>query len=96
LSHVAAKATKAAAPEAAEASATAARRIADRPTHGSADTTRRPRVQTEELDVHISSRLKEAAQKAAVMDQRTLSSPVVHLLTQYCREAGTLKEGRFR
>jgi hypothetical protein len=53
-------------------------------------------VQTEELDVHIRSRLKEAAQKAAVMDQRTLSSLVVHLLTQYCREAGTLKEGRFR
>jgi hypothetical protein len=34
LSHVAAKATDAAAPEAAEASTTAARRIADRPTHG--------------------------------------------------------------
>ena len=33
LSHVAAKATEAAAPEAAEASTTAARRIADRPTH---------------------------------------------------------------
>jgi hypothetical protein len=33
LSHVAAKATDAAAPEAAEASTTAARRIADRPTH---------------------------------------------------------------
>jgi hypothetical protein len=33
LSHTAAKATEAAAPEAAEASTTAARRIADRPTH---------------------------------------------------------------
>ena len=33
MSHVAAKATEAAAPEAAEASTTAARRIADRPTH---------------------------------------------------------------
>jgi hypothetical protein len=33
LSRVAAKATEAAAPEAAEASTTAARRIADRPTH---------------------------------------------------------------
>jgi hypothetical protein len=33
LSHVALKATEAAAPEAAEASTTAARRIADKPTH---------------------------------------------------------------
>ena len=34
FSHAAAEATEAAAPEAAEASTTAARRIADRPTHG--------------------------------------------------------------
>jgi hypothetical protein len=34
LSHAAAKATEAAAPETAEASTTAARRIADTPTHG--------------------------------------------------------------
>jgi hypothetical protein len=37
---------------------------------------------------------KEAAGRAAALDQRTLSSLVVHLLTQYCREAGTLKARR--
>jgi hypothetical protein len=52
---------------------------------------RRPRVKTADLNIRISPRLKEAARKAAEMDQRTLSSLIERLLTEHCLKAGTLK-----
>lgn len=52
---------------------------------------RRPRVKTADLNIRISPRLKEAARKAAEMDQRTLSGLIERLLTEHCRKAGTLK-----
>jgi hypothetical protein len=53
-------------------------------------------VKTADLNIRISPRLKEAARKAAEMDQRTLSSLVERLLTEHCRKAGTLKGRRRR
>src|SRR5262249_40679082 len=52
------------------------------------------RVKTADLNIRISPRLKEAARKAAEMDQRTLSSLIERLLTEHCRRAGTLKGQR--
>jgi hypothetical protein len=52
---------------------------------------RRPRVKTADLNIRISPKLKEAARKAAELDQRTLSSLIERLLTEHCRKAGTLR-----
>ena len=51
-------------------------------------------MKTAELNIRISPNLKEAARRAAEMDQRTLSSLVERLLTEHCRKAGTLKVRR--
>jgi hypothetical protein len=53
--------------------------------------TKRPRVKTADLNIRITPKLKEAARKAAEMDQRTLSSLIERLLTEHCHEVGTLK-----
>jgi hypothetical protein len=44
--------------------------------------------------MRIDPELKEAAEKAAVADRRSLSALVEKLLTDYCREGGYLDEGR--
>jgi hypothetical protein len=48
-------------------------------------------VKTAEINVRVAPKLKEAARKAAEMDQRTLSGLIERLLTEYCQKAGTLK-----
>jgi hypothetical protein len=48
-------------------------------------------VKTADLNIRISPKLKEAARKAAVLDQRTLSSLIERLLTEHCQRVGTLK-----
>jgi predicted HicB family RNase H-like nuclease len=48
-------------------------------------------VKTADLNIRISPKLKEAARRAAEMDQRSLSSLVERLLTEHCHRAGTLK-----
>jgi len=53
--------------------------------------TRRPRVKTAEINLRIRPKLKEAARKAAELDQRSLSSLIERLLTEHCRKVGTLK-----
>jgi predicted HicB family RNase H-like nuclease len=51
-------------------------------------------VKTSGLNVRIDPKLKEGAQKAARLDQRTLQSLVAGLLTEYCERVGTLKGRR--
>lgn len=51
-------------------------------------------MKTKDLNVRISPKLKEAAPRAAEMDQRTLSSLVERLLTEHCERVGTLKATR--
>jgi hypothetical protein len=53
---------------------------------------KRARVKTSDINVRVSPKLKEAARKAAELDQRTLSSLIERLLTEYCERVGTLKE----
>jgi hypothetical protein len=48
-------------------------------------------VKTAEINIRTDPKLKEAARKAAELDQRTLSSLIERLLTEHCRKAGTLK-----
>jgi predicted HicB family RNase H-like nuclease len=48
-------------------------------------------LKTAELNVRISPALKAIAQKAAERDQRSLSSLVEKLLTEYCEEIGLIK-----
>jgi hypothetical protein len=55
---------------------------------------KRPRVKTETVILRIEPKLKEAARKAAKLDQRTLSGLIERLLTEHCRKAGTLKGRR--
>jgi predicted HicB family RNase H-like nuclease len=52
---------------------------------------RRRRLKTAELNVRITPRLKAIAQKAAERDQRSLSSLVEKLLTEYCEKIGLIK-----
>jgi uncharacterized protein (DUF1778 family) len=51
-------------------------------------------VKTSELKVRIEPQLKQAARKAAQLEQRTLSGLVVKLLTDHCQQVGTLKTPR--
>jgi predicted HicB family RNase H-like nuclease len=44
------------------------------------------------FNMRIDRKLKEAAEKAADADQRTLSGLIVKLLSDYCQKAGTLKK----
>jgi len=44
-----------------------------------------------QFNMRIDPHLKEAAEKAAADDRRSLSSLVEKLLTDYCRELGYLK-----
>jgi hypothetical protein len=55
---------------------------------------KRPRVNTADLNVRLPPELKEAARKAAKLDQRTLSGLVLKLLTDHCESVGTLKKTR--
>jgi hypothetical protein len=48
-------------------------------------------VKTAEINLRIRPKLKEAARKAAELDQRSLSSLIERLLTEHCRKVGTLK-----
>jgi hypothetical protein len=52
---------------------------------------KRPRVKTADVNIRITPKLKEAARKAAQLDQRTLSSLIERLLTEHCQKVGTLK-----
>jgi hypothetical protein len=45
-----------------------------------------------QFNMRIDPELKEAAERAATDDRRSLSSLVEKLLTDYCRERGYLKE----
>jgi hypothetical protein len=51
----------------------------------------RPRVKTADVNIRIAPKLKEAARKAAQLDQRTLSSLIERLLTEHCQKVRTLK-----
>ena len=51
-------------------------------------------MKTAEVNIRINPKLKEAARKAAQMDQRTLSSLIERLLTEYCQKVGTLRGGK--
>jgi hypothetical protein len=53
--------------------------------------TKRPRVKTADIILRTTPKLKEAARKAAELDQRTLSSLIERLLTEHCQKVGTLK-----
>ena len=46
---------------------------------------------TAEINVRINPKLKTAAQKAAKLDSRSLSSLIEKLLTEHCGKVGTLK-----
>jgi hypothetical protein len=48
-------------------------------------------VKTADVNIRITPKLKEAARKAAQLDQRTLSSLIERLLTEHCQKVGTLK-----
>jgi hypothetical protein len=45
-----------------------------------------------QFNMRIDPELKEAAEKAAADDRRSLSSLIEKLLTDYCRERGFLKD----
>ena len=47
-----------------------------------------------QINLKVDAKLKEAAEKAAADDQRSLTSLIEKLLTNYCREHGFLKPGR--
>ena len=49
-------------------------------------------MRTAELGLRISPELKEAARKAAELEQQSLSSLIIRLLVEHCSEAGTLKK----
>jgi hypothetical protein len=49
------------------------------------------RLKTAQVNLRIDPALKAAAEKAAKDDQRTLTSLVEKLLTDYCRKKGFLK-----
>jgi hypothetical protein len=51
-------------------------------------------VKTRVVNLRISPKLKEAAQKAAELDQRTLSGLIERLLTEHCQKVGTLRGRR--
>jgi predicted HicB family RNase H-like nuclease len=51
-------------------------------------------LKTAELNVRISPALKAIAQKAAERDQRSLSSLVEKLLTEYCERVGLIKPSK--
>jgi len=48
------------------------------------------RTKTGQLNIYIAEELKDAATRAAAADQRTLTSLVEKLLTDYCRQHGFL------
>jgi hypothetical protein len=48
-------------------------------------------VKTADVNIRITPKLKEAARKAAQLDQRTLSSLIERLLMEHCQKVGTLK-----
>ena len=48
-------------------------------------------MKTADVNIRITPKLKEAARKAAQLDQRTLSSLIERLLTEHCQKVGTLK-----
>jgi predicted HicB family RNase H-like nuclease len=48
------------------------------------------RRKTAPLNIYVSPELKAAAMRAAKADQRSLTSLVEKLLTDYCRETGYL------
>jgi hypothetical protein len=48
------------------------------------------RIKTAQINLKIMPELKEAAEKAAAADQRTLTSLIEKLLTAYCEEHGFL------
>jgi len=49
------------------------------------------RVKTAQIALRMKPDLKEAAEKAAEADHRSLTSLVEKLLTDYCRKKGFLK-----
>jgi hypothetical protein len=49
-------------------------------------------MKTAQLNLRIEPKLKTAAEKAAADDQRSLTSLVEKLLTDYCKEKGFLKK----
>jgi hypothetical protein len=51
-------------------------------------------VKTTEVNIRMTPELKRAARKAAELDQRTLSGLIERLLTEHCRQVGTLKRER--
>src|SRR6266540_3945602 len=48
-------------------------------------------LKTADVNIWITPKQKEAARKAAQLDQRTLSSLIERLLTEHCQKVGTLK-----
>lgn len=48
------------------------------------------RNKTAALNIYVMPELKEAAEQAAAADQRSLTSLIEKLLTDYCRERGLL------
>ena len=52
---------------------------------------RREVKQMMRINLRIEQKLKEAAEKAAEQDQRTLTSLILKLLAEHCEKAGTLK-----
>lgn len=50
------------------------------------------RTKTAQFNLRLNPELKEAAEKAAAADYRTLTSLIEKLLTDYCRANGFLPE----
>jgi predicted HicB family RNase H-like nuclease len=51
------------------------------------------RRKTAPLNIYVAPELKEAAMRAAKADQRSLTSLIEKLLTDYCRATGFLPKG---
>ena len=51
-------------------------------------------MKTAEINIRINPKLKAAAQKAAALDQRTLSGLIERLLTEHCSQVGTFKRAK--
>ena len=49
------------------------------------------RTKTGQLNIYIAEELKDAAMRAAVADQRTLTSLIEKLLTDFLKKGGYLK-----
>jgi hypothetical protein len=49
------------------------------------------RIKTAQVNLRLEPKLKEAAERAAEADHRSLTSLVEKLLTDYCKKQGFLK-----